>query len=97
MRLLIVAMALVLGACGSPDGPTRIRLINRSDVPLEDVVVRFPSTTESYGTLAPGRATSYRTVDCAYGYAFVEATIQGQAAVVQPEDFVGEKKSWQLS
>ena len=90
MRLLIVAIALLLSGCGSPDGPASIRLINRSQVSLEDVVVKFPSVTEDYGTIAPGQATSYRTVDRAYRYAYVEATIQGQPAVLQPHDFVGE-------
>jgi hypothetical protein len=57
---------------------------------MENVVVTFPSQTERYGTVAPGGVTAYRSIERTYSYAKIEATINGQPAVLQPIDFVGE-------
>jgi len=84
-RLLIALLCLT--ACGNP----HIRLANRSAVALENVIVRFPSQTESYGTLPPNSATPYREIQQAYSYAYIEATVSGRKAVLQPIDYVGEK------
>ena len=91
MRILAVGLMLLVGGCSSTEiRSTEIRLVNRSDVPLENVVVEFPSGTERFGTIPPRGATDYRQVERAYGYAYVEATIEGQPAVLQPIDYVGE-------
>jgi len=92
MRLLTVVLTLLAAGCSSTEiRSTEIRLIKRSDVPLEKVVVEFPSGIESYGTVPPGGATDYHQVERAYGYAYVEATIEGQPAILQPIDYVGEE------
>lgn len=101
MRLLLLVIAISLISCDAEDasdamesqareGPTSIRLINRSEAPLENVVVGFPSTMEDYGSIAPRQATSYRTVHRAYRYAYVKATVDGKPAIIQPIDYVGE-------
>ena len=88
MRFLCFLVVLIcLTACGKP----HIRLANRSAVPMENVIVRFPSQTESYGTIPPNSATPYREIQKAYSYAYIEATVNGRKAVLQPIDFVGEK------
>ena len=88
----VVFLLAVLGCGTDPaDGPTRIRLVNQAGVPMEAVVVTFPSSTEDYGTIAPGAATDYRAVGQAYRYAKIEATIEGQPAIILPIDYVGEE------
>lgn len=68
-----------------------IRVANRSDAPIEQVRVGFPSQTEEYGTVAPKGVTEYRVVKKAYRYAQVVAIIGGEEVVIQPFDYVGEK------
>lgn len=77
---------------GTPtdDGTSRIRLINRSQVALKNVVVKFPSGEESFGTIPHDGTTDRREVERAYRYSYIEATVEGQPAVIQPIDYVGE-------
>lgn len=85
--VLMLSFMLSLGACGKP----RIRVANDSDTAMADVVVRFPSQSERYGTIPAHGTTEYREVERAYSYAYIEATVNGERAVLQPIDFVGEK------
>ncbi|WFB37576.1 hypothetical protein P3T73_07360 [Kiritimatiellota bacterium B12222] len=87
-KLYMLVMAICLCGCQTE---VMIRIENRSDVELKGVIVQFPSQTENYGDILPGQATEYREIDKAYGYAYVEAWINGDEAVLQPEDYVGEK------
>jgi len=85
LYLLIIVACL----CGCRK-EVRLRIANRSDVELLNVVVRFPSQTEKYGNILPGRTTEYRKVNKAYRYAYIEAVIEGKEAILQPQDYVGE-------
>ena len=67
-----------------------IRVANRGDIELQNVLVKFPSQTEKYGNISPGQDTTYRKVAKAYGYAYIQAVLGGQEALLQPEDYVGE-------
>ncbi len=87
---LFYLLILVTGLCGCQKD-VMIRVANRSDVEIHSVVVKFPSQTEMYGKIVPGAATDYRKVDKAYGYAYIEAVIDGKPAVLQPIDYVGER------
>jgi hypothetical protein len=91
VRGVLIMFICLLAACESADGPTEIRLMNSGAVPLQDVVVVFPDTTENFSDIAPGEATSFRTIPRAYRYAKIEAVVEGQPTVLQPEDYVGEK------
>jgi hypothetical protein len=68
-----------------------IRIKNVSDVELKNVIVQFPTQKEDYGNIHPGNTTGYRKVDKAYGYAHIQSEIEGMEAVIQPEDYMGEK------
>jgi hypothetical protein len=95
----LLALTLVTGAsaCGDPSGaladdrePLEFRVRNASAYAFDSVVVGFPAQREAYPALAPGRASSYRTVSRAYRYAYVEVYAQGTKLVQQPIDYVGE-------
>lgn len=45
----------------------------------------------SFGTIAPHAATEYREIGRAYSVAYIETTVQGQPAILQPIDHVGDK------
>src|SRR4051812_40437693 len=87
IRPCVLLAAFCLVGCGDP----MIRLANHSDVVIENVRVTFHSQVEDYGTIAPNSETPYRTIAKAYRYAKVEATVNGEPAVLQPTDFVGEQ------
>lgn len=88
MIIIVLSLASVsLTACGDP----QIRVANRSNVPLENVRIRFPSQTEDYGTIPPDGVTEYRKVKLAYSTPYVEATVAGQQAILRPIDHVGDK------
>jgi len=84
-------LLVLLGCLSGCQKDVMIRVANRSDVLMSNVVVKFPSQTETYGDIAPGSATDYRKVNRAYPYAYVEAVVSGNQAILQPIDYVGER------
>jgi hypothetical protein len=84
--------------CQLPECPTEepaletshIRLWNRSEQDMENVLVEYPSQIEEYGDIPAGQVTDYRAVDFAYGYAYIRLTVDGKELVLQPIDYVGE-------
>jgi hypothetical protein len=108
-RAFALAFASLFLAAGcaptkSPQPSTvQIRLKNAGTVPIENIRVNFQGQTETFDTLAPGANSPYRTIAKTYRYAYIEATVAGQRAIVQPEDFVGEtllpsgKYTWTLA
>ncbi len=89
LMALLCVLAGVASLCGCQKD-VMIRVSNRGDIELQNVLVKFPSQTEEYGNIPPGQTTTYRKVTKAYGYAYVQAVFGGQEAVLQPEDYVGE-------
>ena len=95
---LLFALALAGCAAERPayqppaPGPTFVRLHNMSASTLEDVHVSFRGTPVSYGTIGPGETSAYRPADGAYRYAYMRATVGGETLVLQPIDFVGERR-----
>ena len=81
---------ILLYFTGSAD--PEIRVANRSNVPIEQVRIQFPSQTEEYGTIPPQGVTEYRVVKLAYRYARIEAKVRGEEVLLQPIDYVGEKQ-----
>jgi hypothetical protein len=59
---------------------------------MENVRVEFPSQTEVYGAIPPNGVTGYRVIKKAYRYAYIEAVVGGEPAVIQPIDYVGERE-----
>ena len=89
----LFCLLMVASLCGCQTEVKKnvmIRVVNRSAVDLRDVVIKFPDQTEQYGDIAPGKATDYRKVNKAYGYAHIKAVMDGKEAVLQPTDYKGE-------
>lgn len=87
---VIYLLSVVACLCGC-EKDVNIRVANRSDVEFRNVIVKFPSQTEIYGNIPPGRTTEYRKVNKAYRYAYIKVEIDGQEAILQPVDYVGER------
>ena len=87
----LILTLLAFAACDRPSGSPEIRLVNQGSIPLENVLVRFPSQTETYGVIPPNGATDYRRIERSYSLAYIEAAVAGQRAVLQPIDYVGDK------
>ena len=77
-----------------------IRAANKSDRPLNNVVIHFSSVdregknathqTVAYGDLAPTEASEYRLVKGSFRYAPLEALLDGKQVRALVTDFVGE-------
>lgn len=89
--MLCLSLLLILH-CFSGSTDPEIRVANRSNVPIEQIRIQFPSQTEDYGTIPPKGVTEYRAVKIAYRYARIEAKIRGEEVLIQPIDYVGEKQ-----
>jgi|AntRauTorcE11897_2_1112592.scaffolds.fasta_scaffold00045_64 hypothetical protein len=69
----------------------KIRIENGSEFEMENITVLFPKEEVSYGTLRVGESSDFIEVKKAYRYAYIETGIDGEKAVAQPIDYVGEK------
>lgn len=80
------------GAAHPSGEAVQVRVRNASGQDLTQIRVGFPDGTRSgFGQLAPGAASDYvDTTGPVYGYAYVEAWVDGRKLVVQPIDYVGE-------
>lgn len=97
LKLLFISTLLsilVAGCDGNifdTDKEVQIRIENSSEYRLENIRVSFPDEEVVYGTLEPFGSSSYQEISKAYRYAYIEAEIDGERAVLQPIDYVGEK------
>jgi hypothetical protein len=92
--LLLTLLGLPMAGCDEilvDVGPVEVRVHNASAGIMEDVIIHFPEESAEYGTLAPGEASGYRTVELAYRIASVALTIDGEARGLQVIDYVGEE------
>ena len=94
--LLILGLLLSCAACqkkddAAPSGVS-IRVRNSSQFAFESVLVNTSDGENSYGQLAAGQSTDYKSFASAYRYAYVKVLVNGQMVVWQPIDYVGEKK-----
>ena len=88
-RLFYYLLIFIVCLCGC-ENRVMIRIANRSDVEIQNVVVNFPSQTETYGNIPSGKTTKYHNVKKAYRYARIAAVVDGKEALIQPQDYVGE-------
>ena len=91
--LLFSLTVFSLGCVGNlfdSDKSVKIRIQNSSEFELENIRVSFPDEEVSYGTLGSSEVSSYQEVNKAYRYAYIESEINGERAVLQPIDYVGE-------
>jgi len=103
LGLILAALIITAGCAPTQPATVQVRLKNTGTVPIENIRVNFQGQTENFGTLAPGETSPYHTVAKTYRYAYIETTVVGKPAIVQPEDFVGEtllppgKYTWTLT
>lgn len=98
MRKIIVVVlgCLCLTSCLDEDSPSpngvELRIQNGSDLPFDEVLVRIGDREEVFGSLDTAGLTEYVSFDFLYRYAFTQVVIGGDTAIIQPIDFVGERK-----
>lgn len=74
------------------NGKTAIRIQNSSGYFYQNVVVNTGGGRHEYNTIIPSTSSDYKLFNFAYSYAFVELTIDGDLATIQPIDYFGETK-----
>lgn len=93
LRSRVLLWLVVLSACASPAssaGSVQIRVANESAVSFGRVIVGFPTQEEDYGAVTAGSRSSYREIEQAYRYAYIEVHVNDEKLVLQPIDYVGE-------
>lgn len=90
---LILFLLLLFTGCSiiESDDATQLRIENASDVDFTSVFVAFPDAEAEYGAIATGQRSSYKRLDGAYRYGYIEVKAAGDTYVLQPIDFVGEE------
>ena len=79
--------------CSKEDNTTiEVRLKNVSEYGMTNIFVATGGGENVYGDLEPNMFSDYRTYEFGYGYAYFSVTIEGEEFVIQPTDYVGEKK-----
>lgn len=86
--ILLLILALCLCGCESK---VMIRIANRTDMEMQNVVVDFAGQRQEYGNIPPGGVTSFRQVKKAYRCAYIHAMVDGKEAILEPKDCVGEE------
>jgi phage tail tube protein FII len=68
---------------------TNIRIENATSYIFKDVEVNTSGGKNTYGTIAPGQKSAYKSFDFAYSYAYIKLLIDGKEFILQPIDYVG--------
>jgi len=102
-RLLSLAIMaiLIVAACKKtpfePYGPTAVRILNLTNVPMNEVTVNTYDSTFNYGTVGAGDTTEYHQFDRAYVIANISAMINGlkfrtDTAIYTWKNYLGQVK-----
>jgi hypothetical protein len=104
LLLFCAALALGLSACNTDNAPDpaptstststdiSIRVRNASPYTLATVQVNTSGGERYYSQLLPGQQSNYQTFTYAYRYAYIQAVVAGDALVLRPIDYVGERR-----
>lgn len=93
LTVALLGLGILSAGCALFTGPssTSLRIRNEGTSPLLALRVIFPETAISFGDVAGGATTDYRTVPGgAYRYSAFTFTHEGQAVSQLVDDWVGE-------
>lgn len=86
--ILFIACACEEGSTSGSEGKTQLRIKNASAYTMQDVIVN----QTNYGSLSPGKSSSYVEAEYVYRYAYIKMKVAGKEYILQPIDYVGETK-----
>lgn len=91
---LLLPVLMFLHGCSKKDTAENeailIRIKNAGTFNYENVVVNTGGGENNYGNLLSGQTSEYKEFASAYRYAYIRLEINGQTALLQPTDYVGE-------
>lgn len=91
---LLLPVLMFLHGCSKKDTAENdavlIRIKNTSTFNYEKVVVNTGGGENNYGSIPSGQFSEYKEFTSAYRYAYIRLEINGQTALLQPFDYVGE-------
>ena len=96
MKTYLFVFAIILTGCSinnSDRDPehVQLRIKNTGTVDFTNVRVSFTGDALSFGEVAAGEASKYRTIEVAYRYGFIEVETQEKMYRLVPIDYVGER------
>ena len=94
LRLAPALFAFLVLACGflDPSETLEVRVMNGSEVLLDEGVLYLPDDSIVFSELQPGQSTPYQEVAWAYGIATVQVVVAQDTARLQVIDYVGETR-----
>jgi hypothetical protein len=96
MKTYLLVFAILLSGCSiinSDEDPehVQLRIKNNGTVDFTNVKVAFTGDALSYGEIAAGQTSKYRTFVVAYRYGFIEVETPDDVYQLVPIDYVGER------
>jgi len=92
LRLAPALFAFSVLACGflEPDEPVEVRVMNGSEVLLDEGILHLPGDSIVFNGLQPGQSTPYQEVARAYRIVMVRVVAAQDTARLQVIDCMGE-------
>lgn len=94
MKKYVLVFGLIILAstsCNQGNG-IMLRIQNASQYDFESVYVDAAGGIGEYPELKAGSTSEYKTYDYCYSYAYIKVIIAGEEFILQPIDYVGERK-----
>ena len=88
---LYLTLVFFLASCNN-EQTVQLRVKNASGYTYDSVLVNTSGGENTYGTIAPGTTSDYKAFDFAYHYGFIKLQINSEVFILQPIDYVGERK-----
>lgn len=88
---IIITMIIALPSCDKAND-CFIAIENNSTYNIQSVFVDTSGGENDYGTIPAKEKSDYKQFDFTYKYAYIRAIIDSAEFVIQPIDYVGERK-----
>lgn len=90
----ILPILLLIASLTSCDkkNDVNIRIENASTYNIQSVFIDTSGGEAEYDSIPASETSDYQQFDFTYRYAYVRAVIDGEEFIIQPIDYVGERK-----
>lgn len=94
---ILISFLLILSLVGCSDDSgfdtgVGLRIVNQSSVDFDNVLVSSGGAGQNFGPLKSGRTSEYLNYESIYRYGYILIDAGDKQYVLQPIDYVGEKK-----
>lgn len=88
---ILFLLMIVLIACDKKND-VMIRIENASTYNIQSVLLNTSGGEANYDSIPASGISDYQKFDFTYRYAYIKAIIDGEEFIMQPKDYIGERK-----